>query len=169
VDAYNSATGGVDAPLVSIADWAIVNGVAVLVVLNMMPVLAGQLVRALQLSASDIGMFASAETIGIALGALVAIPGLRQASPFPYHRPIAVARYGIDSVPPHVSPTMVGRERRTTANAHNAASVELTGRGLRLLSRTRRFGHFSRPSGYSQGSRPIRCKTASRFVRRSVF
>src|ERR1700677_3024991 len=60
---------------------AIVNGVAVLVVLNMMPVLAGQLVRALQLSTSDIGMFASAETIGIALGALVAIPGLRQFSP----------------------------------------------------------------------------------------
>jgi predicted MFS family arabinose efflux permease len=60
---------------------AIVNGVAVLVVLNMMPVLAGQLVRALGLSTSDIGMFASAETIGIALGALVAIPGLRQFSP----------------------------------------------------------------------------------------
>ncbi len=56
-------------------------GVSVLVVLNTLPMLTEQLATGLHLSAGKLGLYASSETVALALGSLAAAFGLRHFSP----------------------------------------------------------------------------------------
>jgi MFS transporter, DHA1 family, inner membrane transport protein len=60
---------------------SLVCGVVGLVVVNTLPVLLGVLKSHLGLSATQLGSFGSAETIGLALGTLAAVFALRRCSP----------------------------------------------------------------------------------------
>ena len=56
-------------------------GVSVLVVLNTLPMLTGQLATGLKLGAGQLGIYASSETVALALGSLAAALGMRYLSP----------------------------------------------------------------------------------------
>jgi predicted MFS family arabinose efflux permease len=60
---------------------ALVCGVVGLVIVNMLPVLLGVLKTNLGLNAATLGSYGSAETVGLALGALAAVLTLRRTSP----------------------------------------------------------------------------------------
>jgi predicted MFS family arabinose efflux permease len=60
---------------------ALVCGVVGLVIVNMLPVFLGVLKTHLGLSAATLGAYGSAETVGLALGAVAAVLALRRVSP----------------------------------------------------------------------------------------
>jgi predicted MFS family arabinose efflux permease len=60
---------------------ALVCGVVGLVIVNMLPVFLGVLKTNLGLSAATLGAYGSAETVGLALGAVAAVLALRRTSP----------------------------------------------------------------------------------------
>jgi predicted MFS family arabinose efflux permease len=119
---------------------AVVAGITVLVLLNILPVLVADLGAALSLNAIELGRYASAETLGIAAGTLAAVPALRRFSVR------AVAGVGVLAVCASDSASYFLSEMTTLTVARGVGGI---GTGLTLAACFQVYGESSREQNFA--------------------